>query len=136
MATRCKPLLDSDWPAITRLKRRTNRWTLVVTELRTRMMMNSKTRFLHLALLTATHVLFAATCFAQTAPPDKDIVRKTGEYMNALAKLNRFRGSILVARGGKGLERGNYGLARSGLNASEIRSVQLGLPGAFKQVLS
>ena len=27
MATRCKPLLDPGCPAITRIKRRTNRWT-------------------------------------------------------------------------------------------------------------
>src|SRR5436190_875541 len=67
---------------------------------RTRMTTNINTRFLQLALLTATYVLLAASCLAQTAPTDKQIVTKTDEYMNALARLHRFNGVILLARDG------------------------------------
>lgn len=96
-------------------------------------MMNINTRFLQLALLTATHVLLAASGLAQTARPDKDIVRKTGEYMNALAKLNRFRGSILVARGGKVLASGSYGMASLEDDVPNTRQTKFHLASVTKQ---
>ena len=73
--------------------------------------MNLRLRVHQLALLTATCFLLAATCLAQTAPADKQIVTKTDEYMNALARLNRFNGVFLVARDGKMLVSRSYGMA-------------------------
>jgi CubicO group peptidase (beta-lactamase class C family) len=74
-------------------------------------MMNIRTRFPRFAFLTATCVLVTATCLAQTAPSDKEIVTKTDEYMNALAGLHRFNGVILLAREGKVLVSRSYGMA-------------------------
>jgi CubicO group peptidase (beta-lactamase class C family) len=72
--------------------------------------MNLRLRVHEFALLT-TCLLSAATCIAQTAPDDKQIITKTDEYMKALARLNRFNGVVLVARGGKVLIRRSYGMA-------------------------
>lgn len=65
----------------------------------------------HKVFLLAICFLLGATCLAQTAPSDQEIVSKTDEYMNALARLNRFRGSILVARDGKAIVSRSYGIA-------------------------
>jgi CubicO group peptidase (beta-lactamase class C family) len=62
-------------------------------------------------------IIFCAFCqptLAQSTPrqiPDAHIVAKVDEYMNALARLNRFRGTILVARDGHVLATRSYGLA-------------------------
>jgi CubicO group peptidase (beta-lactamase class C family) len=43
--------------------------------------------------------------------PEAQIVAKVDEYMSALTRLNRFRGTILVARDGRVLTTGSYGFA-------------------------
>ena len=42
---------------------------------------------------------------------DADVIAKANAYMSALAQLNRFRGTILIARNGRVLTTGSYGLA-------------------------
>lgn len=73
--------------------------------------MNLRSRVHRLTLLTATCFLLAATCVAQTAPSDEEIVAKVDEYMNALARLNRFNGAVLVERDGRALVSRSYGMA-------------------------
>src|SRR5689334_6103265 len=63
------------------------------------------------SLLTLTCSLLTPACVAQTAPADQEIVAKTDQYMNALARLNRFNGVILVARDGRVLVTRSYGMA-------------------------
>jgi CubicO group peptidase (beta-lactamase class C family) len=64
-------------------------------------------------------MVFACLCggltFAQTTKEavvgDKEVVTRANEYLNALAKLNRFRGTILIAREGRVLTTSSYGFA-------------------------
>jgi CubicO group peptidase (beta-lactamase class C family) len=65
----------------------------------------------HQVSLLTTCFLLAATCVAQTAPSDHEIVAKADAYMNALARLNRFNGVFLVAREGKVIVSRSYGMA-------------------------
>jgi CubicO group peptidase (beta-lactamase class C family) len=62
-------------------------------------------------ILPAICFLFSVTCLAQTATSEKEIISKTDDYMNALARLNRFRGSMLIARDGKVIVSKSYGMA-------------------------
>jgi CubicO group peptidase (beta-lactamase class C family) len=62
----------------------------------------------------AVLVFGGVVAFAQnkpTTPSDADVVGRVHEYMNALVKLNRFRGTILIARDGRVLTSTSYGLA-------------------------
>ncbi len=53
----------------------------------------------------------ALTGLAQTAPSDNEVIAKAEEYLNALARLNRFNGVVLIARDGKTLVSKSYGMA-------------------------
>lgn len=68
-----------------------------------------------LILTSAWVTLAGLISFAQSskpgAVPDQEVVAKVNEYMNALTRLNRFRGTILVAREGRVLTSSSYGLA-------------------------
>ena len=68
-----------------------------------------------LVLTSAWVTLAGHISFAQSskpgAVPDQEVVAKVNEYMNALTRLNRFRGTILVAREGRVLTSSSYGLA-------------------------
>lgn len=55
------------------------------------------------------YVLLAITCPAQTAT--KEIVSKADDYINALVRLDRFSGAVLVARDGHVLLSKGYGMA-------------------------
>ena len=59
--------------------------------------------------------LCSGLTFAQTAKEpivaDEEVVTRANEYMNELAKLNRFRGTILIARDGQALTTSSYGFA-------------------------
>jgi len=64
-----------------------------------------------------TLIIFFAFCHSGLAQsnkrviPEAHILAKVDEYMGALAALNRFRGTILVARNGRVLTTGSYGFA-------------------------
>ena len=69
---------------------------------------------LTLCPLTLSENAASATSFPQSRNPvtsDTQIRARVNEYMNALAELNRFRGTILVAREGRVLMSASYGLA-------------------------
>lgn len=100
--------------------------------------------------LTITHpvkalISFALLCIVFAAdevcaqsgkgatPMDKEVVAKVDEYMNALAGLNRFRGSILIARDGKVLVSRSYGLANLEDNVPNTRQTKFHLASITKQ---
>jgi CubicO group peptidase (beta-lactamase class C family) len=96
-------------------------------------MMNLGTKLNGLALLILTWFLLTITCLAQIAPPDQQIVGKVDKYMNALSRLNRFNGSILVARDGKVLVRRNYGVANLEDNIPNTPQTRFHLASITKQ---
>jgi CubicO group peptidase (beta-lactamase class C family) len=96
-------------------------------------MMNMGTKFNWLALLIVTWFLLTTTCLAQIAPPDQEIVGKVDEYMNALSRLNRFNGSIRVARDGKVLVSRNYGVANLEDNIPNTPKTKFHLASITKQ---
>lgn len=64
-------------------------------------------------------IVLASLCsgltFAQTTKEpvvtDEEVLTRANEYLNALATLNRFRGTILIARDGRVLTTSSYGFA-------------------------
>jgi len=64
-------------------------------------------------VLTALFVLFLKPCFAQTAaaPDTSQIIPKIEEYMAAAEKIDRFSGTVLVAKDGKPIFSKGYGMA-------------------------
>ena len=64
-------------------------------------------------LLTALFVLFSKASIAQpTATPDlSQVIPKLNEYMDAAQKIDRFSGTVLVARDGKPIFSKGYGMA-------------------------
>jgi len=68
-------------------------------------MVFAKARFHPPVILCAIWLCFVSTCLAQEHGSRVD------EYMNALVKLNRFSGTVLIARGGKVLVSRGYGMA-------------------------
>jgi CubicO group peptidase (beta-lactamase class C family) len=68
-----------------------------------------------LVLVSAWVTLTGHISFAQSSKPaavfDQELVAKVNEYMNALTRLNRFRGTTLVAREGRVLTSSSYGMA-------------------------
>src|ERR1043166_4316102 len=77
-------------------------------------MMGNRFRNL-IAVLIWSCLINSGLSLAQSAnrpvAPDNEVVTRVNEYMNALAKLNRFRGTILIARDGRVLTSSSYGFA-------------------------
>ncbi len=68
-------------------------------------MVLAKLRFPSAVILFAAGLCFANTCSAQT------IVSRVDKYLNALVKLNRFTGAVLIARNGRIFVSRGYGMA-------------------------
>jgi CubicO group peptidase (beta-lactamase class C family) len=68
-----------------------------------------------------------------TAPTDKEVVAKVDEYMNALSGLNRFRGTILIARDGRVVLSRSYGLASLEDEVPNTRQTKFHLASITKQ---
>ena len=51
------------------------------------------------------------TCSAQSAISDREVTVKADQYMKNLVRLDRFSGSVLMARSGKILLNKGYGMA-------------------------
>jgi CubicO group peptidase (beta-lactamase class C family) len=68
-----------------------------------------------IVVLTWLGLISCGPSFAQATKPgvvhESEIVTTVNEYMKVLAKLNRFRGTILIGREGRVLTIGSYGLA-------------------------
>jgi CubicO group peptidase (beta-lactamase class C family) len=64
-----------------------------------------------LTILLLAPALMSSLVFAQTRVPDKAIVSKADDYINALVRQERFSGAVLLARDGQVLLRKGYGLA-------------------------
>jgi CubicO group peptidase (beta-lactamase class C family) len=80
--------------------------------------MNVTTEIAHLEVsprkvivLIALGYLLSVSCAGQTAVSDRRINAKADDYMRDLVRLDRFSGSVLVARGGQVLLSKGYGMA-------------------------
>src|SRR5262245_60634270 len=61
--------------------------------------------------LAAAALLLAATCTAQTRPSDQEIFERVDEYMRTATASGLFMGTVLVARGDRGIVSKGYGMA-------------------------
>jgi len=78
-------------------------------------------------LMVVICVFLTTTCPAQTSPSDKEVVAGTDAYMNALVRLERFSGSVLVARKGQVLVSKGYGFANLEQDVPNTNEVPSGL---------
>ena len=62
-------------------------------------------------LMVVICMFLTITSLAQTSPSNKKAVARTDEYMKALVRLDRFSGTVLVAREGQVLLSKGYGFA-------------------------
>ena len=79
------------------------------------------------AALNALLLLLGVRAAAQ------DLTPKFDEYLNALAKQQRFIGSVLVARDGKVVFSKGYGLANAELDATNTPQTKFRLGSITKQ---
>lgn len=91
-----------------------------------------KNRFTAVVALCLFSVQFA---LAQnpTAPSDQQITAKVDEYMNAAVKIDRFSGSVLVARGGSPIVSKGYGMASIELNVPNTPQTAFRIGSVTKQ---
>lgn len=95
-------------------------------------MMKALISFASLCVVLATDAVCAQSD-KTAAPTKKEITAKVDEYMNALAGLNRFRGSILIARDGEVLVSRSYGLANLEDEVPNTRQTKFHLASITKQ---
>jgi CubicO group peptidase (beta-lactamase class C family) len=62
-------------------------------------------------LLTTIYLFIVSQCSAQADRSNRVLSTKVDEYMNALVKLDRFSGAIMIAQGGRVLVSKGYGMA-------------------------
>lgn len=91
-----------------------------------------KNRFITLVALCLFSIQFA---LAQnpTAPSAQQITAKVDEYMNAAAKIDRFSGSVLVARDGSPVVSKGYGMANYEWNLPNTPNTAFRLGSITKQ---
>ncbi len=78
-------------------------------------------------------VLLNIICPAQTSPSTEELVTKADEYINALVRLNRFSGTVLVSRGGQVLLSKGYGLATEEQDTPNTPQTKFRLGSVSKQ---
>ena len=92
----------------------------------------SVTRFIIFAAL-CLFVFQSATAQTSSLPSDKQIAAKIDEYMKSAVEVERFSGSILVARGGKVIVSKGYGLANVEFDAPNTPQTVFRLASVTKQ---
>lgn len=90
------------------------------------------TRFL---MFAASCLLLCRSASAQdsAAPPARQIVLKVREYMKAAVEVERFSGSILIARDGKPIVNESYGMANVELDVPNTPKTVFRLASVTKQ---
>ena len=91
-------------------------------------------RFVVLAALFLFSVQFTAAQIPIASPqPAEQVASKIDEYLNAAMKIERFSGSVLVARGGQPIISKGYGLANAELNVPNTPQTVFRLGSLTKQ---
>lgn len=87
-------------------------------------------------LIVAVVAAAASFAFAQSSVSDDQIIQKTGEYMEAVRRVDGFNGTILLAREGKPVVSKGYGMANIELNVANAPENVFRLGSVTKQFTS
>jgi CubicO group peptidase (beta-lactamase class C family) len=88
--------------------------------------------FLVLAWTCVTGDISSSQSSKPARVPDQEVVARVNEYMDALAKLNRFRGTILIARDGRVLTTSSYATANLEDDVANARRTKFHLASITK----
>ena len=88
---------------------------------------NRINRFVAIVVLCLLFIQLASAQIFAAPQLTQQIVVKAEEYMNAAVKVNRFSGSILVARDGKPLISKGYGMANLELDVPATNRIPFGI---------
>lgn len=96
-------------------------------------MNHTRTTANRIAIFCFVWLLVFTNAWAQTAAPDRTLVSKVDEYLNAAMKVRRFGGAVLIARNGQALVSKGYGMANLEDDAPNTPQTKFRLGSLTKQ---